>query len=110
LPWLDFSTTKDSEASGSRQVLGALEFAAALPDELIPGTRVWPEANGEMWADVSGFDVRLGRPVEMAAKGLSLAALLREEPAPGSTLTLIAPTHPATSSSVEEPVSEDDEP
>lgn len=110
LPWLDFSTIEDSEASGSSQVLGALEFAAALPDELISGTRVWPGANGEMWADVSGFDVRLGRPVEMAAKGLSLAALLLEEPPPGSILTLIAPTHPATSPSVDEPVGEDDEP
>jgi hypothetical protein len=33
----------------------------------------------------------------MKAKALSLDALLREQPAAGSTLTLIAPTHPAIS-------------
>ena len=110
MPWLDFSAIEDSEAPRSRQVLGALEFAAALPDDLKSGTRVWSEANGEIWADVSGFDVRLGRPVEMADKGLSLAALLREQPPQGSILTLIAPTHPAVSSSVEEPPSKEEEP
>jgi hypothetical protein len=44
---------------------------------------------------VTGFQVRLGRATEMRAKALSLAALLREQPAPGSILTLIAPTAPA---------------
>ena len=78
-------------------VLGSLEFAAALPDELKAGARVRTEPGGEIWAEVTGFQVRLGRPVEMAAKALSLAALLREQPDPGSTLTLIAPTHPAVS-------------
>jgi hypothetical protein len=53
------------------------------------------EGDGELWAEVAGFQVRLGRAVEMRAKALSLAALIREQPAPGSILTLIAPTHPA---------------
>jgi hypothetical protein len=78
-------------------VLGALEFADALPIELRSGAIVRSGANGELWAVVSGFQVRLGRPIEMKAKALSLDALLREQPAAGSTLTLIAPTHPAIS-------------
>jgi hypothetical protein len=44
---------------------------------------------------VGGYQVRLGRPVEMGEKALSLAALLREQPPAGSILTLIAPTNPA---------------
>jgi len=82
----------------SRRVLGSLQFAAALPEELREGTLVRVEADGELWAEVAGYQVRLGRAVEMTAKALSLAALLREQPAPGSILTLIAPTHPAVSS------------
>jgi cell division septal protein FtsQ len=94
LPWIDLGpeTGKDEDA---RRVLGALEFAAALPQELKEGTRVRVESDGELWAEVAGYQVRLGRAVEMAAKALSLAALIREQPASGSILTLLAPTHPA---------------
>ena len=94
LPWIDLEpeTGKDEDA---RRVLGALEFAAALPQELKEGTRVRVESDGELWAEVAGYQVRLGRAVEMAAKALSLAALIREQPASGSILTLLAPTHPA---------------
>ncbi|MCZ6457671.1 MAG: hypothetical protein O6650_10540, partial [Actinobacteria bacterium] len=42
-----------------------------------------------------GYQVRLGRPVEMGAKALSLIVLLREPLAENSILVLIAPTHPA---------------
>ncbi|MDP9144683.1 MAG: hypothetical protein M3N43_08295, partial [Actinomycetota bacterium] len=69
----------------------------SLTAELRSGASVRAEANGELWAEVSGFQVRLGRPIEMKAKALSLDALLREQPAADSTLTLIAPTHPAIS-------------
>jgi cell division septal protein FtsQ len=94
LPWIDLGpeTGKDEDAG---RVLGALEFAAALPQELKEGTRVRVESDGELWAEVAGYQVRLGRAVEMAAKALSLAALIREQPASGSILTLLAPTHPA---------------
>lgn len=97
MPWIQLGAMPGSEARTSPAVLGTLDFAAALPGELGEGARLWAEGNGELWAEVAGFQVRLGRPVEMRAKALSLAALLREQPAPGSILTLIAPTNPAVS-------------
>jgi len=97
LPWARFNDLSGPDAESTSQVLGALEFAASLAAELRSGTTIWVEGTGELWAEVSGYPVRLGRPVEMEAKALSLAALLREGPARGSILTLIAPTHPAIS-------------
>jgi cell division septal protein FtsQ len=97
LPWIDLGPVAGGDERGSRRLLGSLEFAAALPAELREGSRVRVEADGELWAEVAGFQVRLGRAVEMTAKALSLAALIREQPAAGSILTLIAPTHPAVS-------------
>lgn len=97
MPWIRLGAVPIDETETSPEVLGSLEFAATLPDELKAGARVRTEPGGEIWAEVAGFQVRLGRAVEMGAKALSLAALLRERPAPGSTLTLIAPTHPAVS-------------
>ncbi len=97
LPWIQLGPVSPDETETSGDVLGALEFTAALSQELREGTKVRTEAGGEIWAEVAGFQVRLGRPVEMRAKALSLAALLREAPAAGSILTLIAPTHPAIS-------------
>jgi cell division protein FtsQ len=95
MPWIELGAIPADETESSQEVLGSLEFVATLPDELRATARVRSEPGGEIWAEVAGFQVRLGRPVQMGAKALSLAALLREEPAPGSTLTLIAPTHPA---------------
>jgi cell division protein FtsQ len=85
----------EEEAASHADVLGAVEFVAALPEELRLSALLTTEANGEIWAEVAGYQVRLGRPIEMTAKALSLTALLRESPDPESTLTLIAPTHPA---------------
>ena len=97
MPLIQLGDIPADETTSSRDVLGSLEFVAALPEELKATTRVRTEPGGEIWAEVAGFQVRLGRAVEMSAKALSLAALLREQPAEGSTLTLIAPTHPAVS-------------
>jgi cell division protein FtsQ len=94
LPWIELGPTGSDDGSRPR-LLGALEFADSLPEELREEARVRIESDGELWAEVAGFQVRLGRAVEMRAKALSLAALIREQPAPGSILTLIAPTHPA---------------
>jgi len=97
LAWIQIDGLTESEAGASPAVIGALEFAHGLTEDLRSGARIRVEDNGELWAVVSGFEVRLGRPIEMGAKALSLSALLEEEPEPGSVLTLIAPTHPATS-------------
>ena len=95
MPWIELGAISADETESSGAVLGSLEFVATLPKELRATARVRSEPGGEIWAEVAGFQVRLGRPVDMGAKALSLAALLREKPARGSTLTLIAPTHPA---------------
>lgn len=83
------------EKGVSRQMLGALEFVEALPGELRSGATIRMRANGELWGEVGGYEVRLGRAIEMRAKALSLAALLDQHPRPGSTLVMIAPAHPA---------------
>lgn len=95
LPKLVFTRVTAAEAGESTMVLGALEFVDALPPELRPGATIRVEENGELWATVSGYEVRLGRPTEMTGKALSLQALLAETPDVGSTLVLIAPTNPA---------------
>jgi hypothetical protein len=81
------------DAESSVFVLGAADFISSL-GEVATGMTIRVES-GEMWAEVEGHQVRLGRPVEMAAKARSLMVLLREPLPEGSVLILIAPTHPA---------------
>ena len=82
------------DALESPLVLGALEFIDTLPVALASNAVV-DERSGELWAVVGGFAVRLGRPVEMAGKALSLATLLQEPLVGGSVINMIAPTNPA---------------
>ena len=95
LGWVRLPDVIENEASSAPEVLGAIEFIAALPAELGSEATVREEGDGEIWAQVGGYQIRLGRPVEMTAKALSLTALLREKPDLGSILTLVAPSHPA---------------
>lgn len=92
---VDMTELGDEEAETSPEMLGALTFLAALPADLHGGTVV-TVIDDELWATVSGYQVRLGRPVEMTEKALSLAALVAKPIPEGSTLVLIAPTNPAT--------------
>lgn len=94
MPRIEMAALGEDAARDSAELLGALEFVARLDRRLHDGTVVTAE-EGELWATVSGFEVRLGRPVDMGQKALSLGALLQENPAEGSTLVLIAPTNPA---------------
>lgn len=84
----------DGDAESSIELAGALEFAQALPADLHAGTLVTYQ-DEELWATVSGHQVRLGRSDDMTEKALSLTALLEEGQPAGSTLILIAPTNPA---------------
>jgi cell division protein FtsQ len=93
--WIRLPSLSDDEATSSRALLGALEFVAALPEELAAQTTLRIRPTGELWAEIPDFDVRLGRPIDMEAKALSLAGVLEEKPPRGSLLTLIAPAHPA---------------
>lgn len=91
---IEMPAVSDSEATQSTDLLGALEFIEALPGEH-EGGAVVTRTGGEVWATVAGFQVRLGRAVDMTEKALSLDALLEEAIPDGSTLVLIAPTNPA---------------
>lgn len=95
LGWVRLPSIPDDNAIDSPFVLGAIEFIDALPVDLTTDVIVRVEDNGELWAVVSGYQVRLGRPVEMSEKALSLEALLKVDPPRGAVLTLIAPTNPA---------------
>ena len=95
LGWIRLPDLIEGDGVAAPEILGSLEFVVALPEGLRAEVRMNKEENGEIWAQVAGFRVRLGRPVEMTAKALSLTALLRESPDPGSILTLIAPSYPA---------------
>lgn len=85
----------EAELDDSLLVEGAAEFVLSLPGPLREGLALHMEEGGELWAEIEGYGVRLGRPVEMEAKALSLGALLREDIPDGSTLILVAPTNPA---------------
>ncbi len=86
----------ESEIVSSTDMTGALEFIDALPVSHHQGTTV-TRLEGELWATVDGYQVRLGRSVDMREKALSLAALLDQDIPDGSVLVLIAPTNPAVS-------------
>ncbi len=83
-----------------RTVLDAPELAASLIflDELpvsLSSGAVIDIREGELWAVVAGYLVRLGRPIEMEEKALSLAALLEQDLPVGSVINMIAPVNPA---------------
>ena len=94
LPWVYLPEVSSHGAEESRLVLGAIEFLSALPRDLSIETWVWIKG-GELWATAKGRDARLGRPIEMEAKALTLQAMLDEDIPEGAVLILIAPTHPA---------------
>ena len=93
---VEMASLADQDAESSNELLGAIEFAASLPADLGKGA-VLTLVEGELWAAMPGYTVRLGRPEEMTAKALSLAALHHKGIADGSTVTLIAATNPAVS-------------
>lgn len=94
---IDMGGIGDEEATESVELLGALEFVESLPVEHHPGT-ILTLVDGELWATVEGYRVRLGRADDMTEKALSLDALLGRNIPKGSTVTLIAPTNPSFSS------------
>lgn len=81
-------------ASAEVAKLGGLAFLAELGPLEFPGALV-EQRDTEMWAQVGGHDVRLGRPVDMEAKARALTALLARGIEAGASISLIAPTRPA---------------
>lgn len=94
LGWVRLPGLTSEHAAASELVIGAIEFLMALPPGLAEMTSIRLE-DGEMWAVVDGRQVRLGRPIAMREKAVSLVALLQEDIPKSSVLVLIAPTHPA---------------
>lgn len=83
------------------------EAGARVTDRALNGTLQFLEEFGplsplarfevvddELWLRLPSHDVRLGRPVDMAAKAASLRALLADDPPPGTVIVLIAPERP----------------
>lgn len=91
---IQLTSVPAGDAVESSLVRGALEFIDTLPVALASNA-VIDERSGELWAVVGGFEVRLGRPVDMSDKALSLATLIQEPLAPGSMINMIAPTNPS---------------
>lgn len=94
MAWIDMPELGSGEAAPDADLLGALEFVDTLSPNLRSGTTVFHH-EGEVWATVAGHQVRLGRGVDMAAKALSLQALLAEDLPEDAVVVLIAPTNPA---------------
>ncbi len=73
-----------------------LVFAAELRDDLRAGATIVVGPD-EVTATVAGYQVRLGRGVDMVAKARALAGIVDARPPEGAVITLIAPTRPAVS-------------
>lgn len=94
LPLIHLPLLRSDQASGSRMILGSLEFVDAISPVLRPRVVMTMEGD-ELWAELDGFHALLGRPIDMSEKARGLEALLRQDLPEGSTLVLVAPTHPA---------------
>lgn len=73
---------------------GAVIFLAVL-DPVIAARGEVTESEGELWFDLPGMRVRLGRPIEMAEKAAALTALIERGVPAGAVVHLVAPTRPA---------------
>lgn len=95
MPRLRFGGLTVDSAPESSDLLGALELVATLGQPWAAGTELWMD-EAEMWGEVAGFTVRIGRATDMAAKARTLVALLEQRPDPGSILNVISAANPAT--------------
>jgi cell division protein FtsQ len=90
LPHLQIAVTPELSAA----VIGGLSFLGELAPQ--PGVAVVvTESDGELWANIAGTVVRLGRPIDMEPKARALVALLAEGLPSGTMVNLVAPTRPA---------------
>ncbi len=76
-------------------IAGALEFIGQLPPELAAVTTVTISQKDLLDAAVDGYQVRLGRGVEMRSKAAALVGLLAYGLPPGSAIDVTAPRRPA---------------
>lgn len=88
-------TVQAGSVLGQPALIGALEFVAALPLELVPETSVAVGSEDQIQAAVAGYQVRLGRAVDMPAKAAALVAVIEHGIDPGSFIDVTAPRRPA---------------
>ena len=98
--WPVISTTEATSLRpgavlGGAALLGALEFVTALPAALADDAVVTIDANQRLTASIAGYQVRLGRAIEMGPKAAALAAVVGHGVAEGSTIDVTAPRRPA---------------
>jgi cell division protein FtsQ len=74
--------------------IAALEFVAALPDELIGGAVV-TGGGDEMSGEVAGYSLLLGYPIDMQDKAVAVAALLESGVPEGAEINVVSPDRPA---------------
>jgi len=86
------------EPPQSEMIAGGLEFATTLRPDLRGGVSIRIR-DGELWASMDSVSVRLGPPLEMAAKAKALEALLETGVPDGAVINLIAPSRPAVQGS-----------
>ncbi|MGH8934802.1 MAG: cell division protein FtsQ/DivIB [Acidimicrobiia bacterium] len=92
---LDVGPLHPGDQADSAELRGALQFLQALPGDLHPGVEIRAEPP-ELWAVVAGRQVRLGHPVDMAAKAAVVAAVLMEGSVPeGGVVDVLSPKRPA---------------
>jgi cell division protein FtsQ len=94
LPLADFTHLTSEDAEGNLDVVGAIEYLAALPDQYREGAIVTMGEEG-LEGTVAGFMVRIGRPFDGAEKARVTAAILDRGVEEGSILTVMAPANPA---------------
>ena len=94
LPTAHLAGIESADAGDDLEVEGAVEFLAALPEGRRAGSRVSAGEAG-MTATVSGFEIRLGRPFDMADKAMVTAEVLDTGLEEGSVVTVVAPASPA---------------
>jgi len=91
---IDQGSLEPGEVITDSAAVGALLFIDRLSVERRAGTRIHTEGDG-LVAQVAGYTVRLGRPVDMGQKASVLDALLDSGIPEGATIVLIAPLRPA---------------
>jgi cell division protein FtsQ len=75
-------------------IVGALEFAAALPPEMAERVVVRDDGEG-LVAVLDGHQIVLGRPADMHEKAIVLSSLIDSGLVAGAQINLIAPLRPA---------------
>lgn len=99
---IDVGEIQVGEATTDRNVVGAVAFIQALPEDLRSGTVVTYDGTG-LHTKVAGHDVILGGAREMSMKAAVLVALIADGLESGASVNLLSPTRPAVTNPEPQP-------